>query len=134
MRTSAPVVADEPVGDAVPNRVDVHERVISDAALQAAPVGRKRPRRERSQRLALLALESIRGALMGRAVDAMVSREQPLRKVRLEVRERIETAAGDGVALHVLHAGLGLALGASPVWLAGPGLDAPVAAERDVRG
>jgi hypothetical protein len=67
-------------------------------------------------------------------VHALVGRELPLREVGLELRERVEAPASDGVALHVLHAGLGLALGASPVRLAGPGLDPPVAAERDVRG
>ena len=58
--------------------------------------------------------------------------EQPVREVRLELRERREPPAREGVALHVLHAGLGLALGASSVRPAGPRLDAPVAAERDV--
>jgi hypothetical protein len=36
-------VADEPVRDAVPHRVDVDERVVGDAPPQAAAVGRERP-------------------------------------------------------------------------------------------
>jgi hypothetical protein len=46
-------VAGKPVRSAVPDGIDVDERVVGNAPLQAAAVRRQRPRREWPQRLPL---------------------------------------------------------------------------------
>jgi hypothetical protein len=126
------VIADESVRNAVANRVDVDEGVVRDSSLEAAAVGRERSSGQRPERTALLALEANHRCLVRRAVDALVRGELPVGEVRLQVLERFEPPPRDGVALHVLHARLGLPLRARAVRLAGARLHVPVAAERDV--
>jgi hypothetical protein len=110
------VIADESVRNAVANRVDVDEGVVRDSSLEAAAVGRERSSGQRPERTALLALEANHRCLVRRAVDALVRGELPVGEVRLQVLERFEPPPRDGVALHVLHARLGLPLRASAVW------------------
>lgn len=71
---------------------------------------------------------------MRRAVDTLISLLHPLGQVLLERGERREGAAGQGIALHKLDAGLDFAFRAGAIWRAGARLHVPVATERQVAG
>jgi hypothetical protein len=114
---------------AVAHSVHVDEAVGGDATSDASLACRQNARWQRAQCLLLVAPEATGGHLVHRAVDALVGLAHPLPRVRLQRSERLERAASDGVSLHVLAPGLGLALGARSIRPAGAWHDAPVAAE-----
>ena len=85
---------------AVANSLDVDEGVRRDAPRQALLSNGQRPRRQRPQRLSLLALEAIERPLVRRAVNPRVGGDDPRREMRLE---RDEAVIFDGVAVVARH-------------------------------
>jgi hypothetical protein len=121
--------ANEAMRNAVPNRLDIDERVRRDAPGQALLSNGQRPRGQRSQSVPLLALEAIERSLVRRAVNPRVGGDHPSREMRLESGEALEGAASDGISLHVADPRLGLALCACPVRTASARRHAPVGAK-----
>lgn len=123
-------LADQPPGDRVGVRVDLHRAVGPHAPAQLARRQERAALGQRPQRGGLVAREARQGRLPGGAVDAEVGHlARPALEMRLERRKALEGPPRHGVALHVAHAALVLALRASPVGRAGPDPEAPVPRE-----
>ena len=79
---------------AVADRVDVDQGVERHAAPEPLLPPRQRPRRQRAQRRALVALEADQRRFTRRPVPPLIGDRHPRRQVLLERGERVEGLVG----------------------------------------
>ncbi|EPX76413.1 hypothetical protein Salmuc_00299 [Salipiger mucosus DSM 16094] len=124
---NADPLSDQPPRHRVGVTVDLDRAVGRDPADEIATRQEGRDTVGRLEPVGFVPGEAQGGRFTGRAVDTHVrDLPDPGFQMRLERGEALESASGDGIALHVAHAALVLALRPGSVRRAGPDPEAPV--------